>query len=71
MATNDGRITQENNPSVWEKLMELRALEQSPTGQYPGWVQKGNMSYRVIQQTDGSIAFIPKSTESLYESTSF
>lgn len=71
MATDDGRITAENNPSLHAKLMELRDLERGPTGQYPGWVTKGSTHYRVVQQADKSIAFLPKGTEGLYESTSF
>lgn len=68
---NDGRVTEQNNPSMWAKLMELRAMETRDVGGSPGWVVKGSMSYRVIQQADKSIAFIPKTTENLYESTSF
>jgi hypothetical protein len=71
MATNDGRITQQSDPDIWAKLMELRAQERGPTGQYPGWITKGSLNYRVIQQADQSIAFLPQSTENLYESTSF
>jgi hypothetical protein len=71
MATDDGRVTEENNASLWQKLMELRELEKSPLGRYPGWIVKGNLSYQVIQQADQSVAFIPKTTENLYESTSF
>ena len=71
MATSDGRITQEEDPTLWTKLMELRELEKSPTGVYPGWVVKGNLSYRCFQQSDGSVAFMPKTSENLYESTSF
>lgn len=71
MATDDGRITAENNPSLHAKLMDLLEQERGPLGQTPGWVMKGNSNYRVFQLQDGSTAFLPQSTENLYESTSF
>lgn len=71
MATNDGRITAETDPSLHAKLMELLEQERGPLGQVPGWVLKGNSNYKVFQLQDGSMAFLPQSTENLYESTSF
>jgi hypothetical protein len=71
METNDNRITQENNPSLWQQLMNVRSETTRDVGGAPGWVVVGNVTYKCIQLLNGSIAFIPKSTESLYESTSF
>jgi hypothetical protein len=71
MATDDGRITAENNPTLHAKLMEMMKAEQGPTGQYPGWIAKGSLNYRVFQQADKTVAFMPTTTENLYESTSF
>jgi len=68
---NDGRITEESDPAMWAKLMASREEETRDVGGSPGWVVIGVGSYRVIQQADGSIAFMPKTAEGQYESTSF
>ena len=68
---NDGRITEENNPAMWAKLMASRAEETRDVGGSPGWVVIGVGSYKVINQADGSVAFMPKTAEGQYESTSF
>jgi len=62
------RITQGNNPALWETLYTQWLQERKP-----GWVvqRAGAVSYHVVQLTSGSIAFDPTSNQAYYESTSF
>ena len=63
-------ITQESNPSIWEKLHAIWIGEEKPGGR-PGYVLLGSTTYNVIQKVDGSIAFVGYTAENLYDSTSF
>lgn len=63
--TNE-EITQESNPTLWEKLRQQWITEKRP-----GWVVTGSLTYQVIQKTDGDLAFIPYTGEQLYDTTSF
>ena len=63
---SDSRVTKDNNPELWQQLKNIWESEK-----HPGWVVSRNLTWTVIQQTDGEVAFIPYNAENMYDSTSF
>jgi hypothetical protein len=59
-------VTPENNPTLHAKLTAIWNAEKKP-----GWVMSGAQTYEVVQRTDGIRVFLPKDSQTLYETTSF
>ncbi len=59
-------VTEVSDPTLWAALNS--ALAGNPTAKT---VLKSKVHYRVVQMTDGTVAYNPKTNEELYDSRSF
>lgn len=59
-------ITSTSDPVTWQQLYDEWISERRP-----GWVVRAKKTYQVIQNINGEYEFHERTTQQLYDSTSF
>lgn len=66
MTVPANRVTEASDPGLWASLRDQWILEG-----HPGWVVRraGGQSWKVVQTSDGELAFDPTDNKDYYDST--
>jgi hypothetical protein len=63
-------VTITSNPDLHARLLKAASAE-ARMGHLPGYVIVGNITYKIMQDSNHETAFLPQSDQANYESTSF